>query len=75
MPEALREKLKPAFRCAEQATCNPIVKDEHPNPARLLQLVTAAGFALHGARPTSATDPRARSGVVFRTEPRWFGYL
>lgn len=29
----------------------------------------AAGSALHGARPTSAPDPEARSGVVFRTEP------
>jgi hypothetical protein len=38
-------------------------------------LETAAGSALHGARPTSATDPEARSGVVFRTEPRRFGYL
>jgi len=33
-------------------------------------LTTAASFALHGARPTSAPELASRIGVVFQPEPR-----
>lgn len=37
MPEALREKLMPTIGYTRQATCNPIVKEEHPISVRLPQ--------------------------------------
>lgn len=59
MPEALREKLEPAFGYTEQVTCNPIVKDEHPNPSRLLQrlLQRAQRFTARG--PLRQPTPRS----------------
>jgi hypothetical protein len=44
MPGALREKLKPAIGYTRQATCNPIVKEEHPNSVRLPQSYDHGGL-------------------------------
>lgn len=75
MPEALREKLVPAFGYTEQATCNPIVKDEYPNPARLLQRERCSGLgvsrrAAHfGLRPRGSVRRCLPNGPVMIRRP------
>lgn len=63
MPEALREKLKPAIGYTRQATCNPIVKEEHPTSVRLPQSydrgeLRASRRSAHVSARTHVSDRR-----------------
>jgi hypothetical protein len=63
MPEALREKLEPAIGYTRQATCNPIVKEEHPTSVRLPQSydrgeLRASRRSAHVSARTHVSDRR-----------------